>query len=90
MAVFEERKNRLCFTEIGTGVLPIQDIVDTAAKLPNLDSMFLEQDHTTWPEIESIRRSLDAFSAKFTGITWPLTMPARPVVARRKEVRVAT
>ena len=71
MAVFEDRKNTLCFTEIGTGVLPIQDIVDAAAKLPNLDYMFLEQDHTTLPEIESIRRSHDAFSAKFTGITWP-------------------
>jgi hypothetical protein len=71
MAVFEERKNPLCFTEIGTGVLPIQDIVDAAAKLTNLDYMFLEQDHTTMPEIESIRRSHDAFSAKFTGITWP-------------------
>jgi sugar phosphate isomerase/epimerase len=71
MAVFEERKNTLCFTEIGTGVLPIQDIVDAAAKLTNLDYMFLEQDHTTMPEIESIRRSHDAFSAKFTGTSWP-------------------
>jgi hypothetical protein len=42
-----------CFTEIGTGVLPIQDIIDTASKLPNLEYMFLEQDHTTLPEIES-------------------------------------
>jgi sugar phosphate isomerase/epimerase len=71
MAVFEERKNTLCFTEIGTGVLPIQDIIDAAAKLPNLDYLLLEQDHTTLPEIESIRRSHDAFSGKFTGITWP-------------------
>ncbi len=71
MAVFEERKSALCFTEIGTGVLPIQDIVDAAANLPNLDYMFLEQDHTRLPEIESIRRSHDAFSAKFTGIAWP-------------------
>ena len=71
MAVFEERKSALCFTEIGTGMLPIQDIVDAAANLPNLDYMFLEQDHTRLPEIESIRRSHDAFSAKFTGIAWP-------------------
>jgi hypothetical protein len=33
--------------------------------------MFLEQDHTALPEIESIRRSRDAFAAKFTGISWP-------------------
>jgi sugar phosphate isomerase/epimerase len=71
MAVFQERKDTLCFTEIGTGVLPIQGIIDAAAKLPNLDYMFLEQDHTTLPEVESIRRSHDAFSAKFTGVTWP-------------------
>lgn len=71
MAVFEERKNTLCFTEIGTGVLPIQDIVDAAAQLPQLDYLFLEQDHTTLPEIESISRSREAFSAKFTGVDWP-------------------
>lgn len=70
MAVFEERKDPLCFTEIGTGVLPIQDIVDAAAQLPHLDHLFLEQDHTTLPEIESIRRSHDAFASRFTGITW--------------------
>jgi sugar phosphate isomerase/epimerase len=71
MAVFEERKDTRCFTEIGTGVLPIQDIVDAAATLPHLDYLLLEQDHTTLPEIDSIRRSHDAFSAKITGITWP-------------------
>jgi sugar phosphate isomerase/epimerase len=71
MTVFEDRKDTLCFTEIGTGVLPIQDIVDAASRLPNLDYLLLEQDHTTLPEIESIRRSHDAFSSRFTGITWP-------------------
>lgn len=70
MAVFEERKDERCFTEIGTGVLPIQDVLDAASRLPNLDHLFLEQDHTTLPEIESVRRSHDAFSAGFTGITW--------------------
>ena len=64
-------KDPRCFTEIGTGVLPIQDRLDAASKLPKLDYMFLEQDHTALPEIESIRRSHDAFSAKFTGISWP-------------------
>ena len=70
-ALFIRRKDPGCFTEIGTGVLPIQDIIDTAASLPNLDYMLLEQDHTTLPEIESIRRSHDAFATRFTGITWP-------------------
>ena len=67
-ALFSARKNPLCFTEIGVGVLPIQDIIDTAATLPNLDYLILEQDHTTLPEIESIRRSREAFSSRFTGI----------------------
>ena len=71
MAVFEERKDTLCFTEIGTGVLPIQDIVDAASRLPNLDYLILEQDHTTLTELDSIRRSHDSFSSRFTGITWP-------------------
>ena len=70
MAVFEERKDKRCFTEIGTGVLPIQDILDTVATLPNFDYLFLEQDHTTMEEIESVRFSHKAFDSKFTGITW--------------------
>jgi hypothetical protein len=60
-AVFIERKDQRCFTEIGTGILPIQNLIDAASKLPKLDYMLLEQDHTTLPEIESIRRSHDAF-----------------------------
>ena len=68
-ALFIERIDPRCFTEI----LPIQNLLDAASKLPNLDYLLLEQDHTTLPEIESIRRSHDAFSAKFTGITWPMS-----------------
>jgi sugar phosphate isomerase/epimerase len=70
MAVFEERKDTRCFTEIGTGVLPIQDIIDTATQLPGLDYLILEQDHTPLDEIESVRTSRDAFSTSFTGISW--------------------
>lgn len=70
MAVFEERKDTRCFTEIGTGVLPIQDIVDTAATLPAFDYLFLEQDHTTLDELDSVRTSHDAFTTGIAGITW--------------------
>ena len=70
MAVFEERKNPLCFTEIGTGVLPIQDIINAVDALPDFEYMLLEQDHTTLPEIESVRTSLEAFSSKFTGTSF--------------------
>ena len=62
-------RTHCCFTEIGTGVLPIQDIIDTAGTLPNLQYMFLEQDYSRLPDLDSIARSRDAFS-HFTGISW--------------------
>jgi len=64
--LFVEKKDPLAFTEIGTGVLPIQAIIDAAAELPNLEYLILEQDHTTLPEIESIERSMEAFTSRFT------------------------
>lgn len=70
MAVFEERKDERCFVEIGTGVLPIQRILDAAGALPNLDYLILEQDHTAMDEIESVRTSREAFASSFTGISW--------------------
>jgi sugar phosphate isomerase/epimerase len=70
MAVFQERKDRRCFTEIGTGVLPIQGILDTAGALPRLDFLFLEQDHTALDDVESVRTSKRAFDANFTGVSW--------------------
>lgn len=68
--VFLHHKDKRCFVEIGTGILPIQDIIDAASKLPSLDYMILEQDYTQLPEIESIRVSHEAFKEKFTGIAW--------------------
>ena len=70
MAVFAERTDPRCFTEIGTGVLPLQDIIDAATHLPGLDYLILEQDHTTLDEIASVRTSRDAFSTRFSGIAW--------------------
>ena len=70
MAVFDERKDERCFTEIGTGVLPIQQILDAAGTLPNLDYLILEQDHTAMDELDSVKTSRDAFASKFTGIAW--------------------
>ena len=70
MAVFEERKDQRCFTEIGTGVLPIQSIIDIASSLPSVDYLILEQDHTALDEIESVRTSRNAFASRFTGISW--------------------
>lgn len=68
MSVFLDRKDPLCFTEIGTGVLPIQEIINAAATLPNLTHIILEQDHTVLEEMDSIERSRAAFYSKFTGV----------------------
>lgn len=68
--LFSTTKDKRCFTEIGTGILPIQAIIDAAAGLPNLDYMILEQDFTALDEIESITISREAFASKFTGISW--------------------
>ncbi|WP_066188482.1 MULTISPECIES: sugar phosphate isomerase/epimerase family protein [Gracilibacillus] len=67
--LFDETVDPQCFTEIGTGVLPIQAIIDTANTAPNLDYILLEQDHTSLDEIESIQKSMKAFQ-KYTGVTW--------------------
>lgn len=70
MSVFDDRKDKRCFVEIGTGVLPVQDIIDAASKLPSLEYLILEQDHTQLSEIESIQASRQAFKDSFTGIRW--------------------
>ncbi|KRG13203.1 sugar phosphate isomerase/epimerase family protein [Lederbergia galactosidilytica] len=67
--MFEDTKDPQCFTEIGTGVLPIQDIINTALKAPNLDYIILEQDHTNLDEIESIKKSMQGFK-KYSGVKW--------------------
>jgi len=70
MAVFDDRKDERCFIEIGTGVLPIQRIIDAAGALPHVEYLILEQDHTAMEEIESVRTSREAFATNFTGISW--------------------
>jgi sugar phosphate isomerase/epimerase len=68
--VFRTHKDPATFTEIGTGVLPIQRIVDAAAAVPGFEYLVLEQDHTALDEIESITVSRTAFAEKFTGLDW--------------------
>ena len=67
----EERMKRLsAFTEIGTGIMRIQDIINTANACTSAEYIILEQDSTRLPsELESIRVSMDAFK-KFNGISW--------------------
>ncbi|MFT4040275.1 MAG: sugar phosphate isomerase/epimerase [Thermomicrobiales bacterium] len=70
MAVFDDRLEPTCFTEIGAGILPIQRILDAANELPHLDYLILEQDHTAMDEIDSVRTSRETFAQNFTGIAW--------------------
>ena len=64
------RRRRTSFTEIGDGIMHIQDIIDAAPKYTNAGYMILEQDFTRLPsQIDSITRSMDAFR-RFSGIDW--------------------
>jgi sugar phosphate isomerase/epimerase len=62
METFEATKDPLCFTEIGSGTLPIGDILTAVEQLPNVEYVLLEQDHTTLDELDSVRRSKEMFS----------------------------
>ncbi|SDQ58173.1 sugar phosphate isomerase/epimerase [Microbacterium sp. cf332] len=68
MPLFLELEKPEEFGEVGTGVLPIQDIIDAAAQLPNYEYMLLEQDYAPGAELDSVRRSVEAFS-RYEGIT---------------------
>lgn len=62
--VFEQTLDPGCFTEIGTGVLPIAEIIRAAQDAPHLAYMILEQDHSAHDELTSIqisRRALEQF-----------------------------
>jgi hypothetical protein len=42
------------FTEIGSGVLPIGDILQAVAGLPRCEYVLLEHDHTRLDDLESV------------------------------------
>jgi sugar phosphate isomerase/epimerase len=54
-------KNPRSFVEIGTGVLPIRDIIAALDELPAFRCMLLEQDFSEYEDLESARISRDAF-----------------------------
>ena len=70
LELFMKNKHPLCFTEIGTGTLPIQSIIDAANKLPRFEFMLLEQDLTQMSELDSIRTSKKAFTSKFCNVSF--------------------
>lgn len=57
------------FTEIGTGIMDIQRIINAANEIGAAEYIILEQDYTQHAQMESVRISMDAFR-KFTGISW--------------------
>lgn len=58
------------FTEIGTGIMPIQEIIDTANEYTDAEYIILEQDATRMnSQIESITKSMEGFR-KYSGISW--------------------
>jgi sugar phosphate isomerase/epimerase len=57
------------FTEVGTGILPIQQILDTVDRLPNFRYALLEQDHSSRDELESVQLSRDAFVG-YDNVNW--------------------
>jgi len=69
----EEAARRIrntAFTEIGTGIMKIQDIIDAANTYTDADYIILEQDYTRMEsQFASIEKSMEAFR-KFTGIDW--------------------
>lgn len=58
------------FAEIGTGIMPIQAIIDAANMYTDARYIILEQDFTRMSsEIDSIAKSMEGFR-KFEGVSW--------------------
>ncbi|GHU87589.1 sugar phosphate isomerase [Spirochaetia bacterium] len=57
------------FTEIGSGIIQIQDIINTGNSVCKSAYIVLEQDYSRYDEYESIRISMRNFK-KFQGIEW--------------------
>ena len=58
---FTSQTNHAHFAEVGTGILDIQKIIDTANELGCYDAIILEQDYTALDEMESIKISMESF-----------------------------
>lgn len=74
MQTFLDTKSPECFTEIGTGTLPIRDIIDAAGDCPNLEYLLLEQDHSSTDELTSVARSRAALE-EYPGLTFDPDVP---------------
>lgn len=70
-SIDEARRIRnTAFTEIGTGIMHIQEIIDAANAYTDAKYIILEQDYTRMEsQLASVEKSMEAFR-KFTGISW--------------------
>lgn len=57
------------FTEVGSGLVDIQSIIDAANAYCQCEYIVLEQDYTELGEMESVEKSMSQFK-KYTGIQW--------------------
>lgn len=69
METFLDTKEPACFTEIGTGILPIPEIIDAAKDCPHLEYLLLEQDHSSTDELTSVATSRAALES-YSGLTF--------------------
>ena len=69
METFDAQLEPSTFVEVGTGQIPIQQIIDAADAAPLLEYVLLEQDHSAYDEFTSIEISQRAF-AGYDGISW--------------------
>lgn len=58
--IFQAFKRPECFTEIGQGMLNIQQIIDAGNRL-HIPYILVEQDYSSHSELQSIRRSMEGF-----------------------------
>ena len=66
----QSRVRNTAFAEIGTGIMPIQKIIDAANEYTDAEYIILEQDYTRLPtQIASIEKSMEAFR-RFQGLSW--------------------
>lgn len=64
------RRRASSFTEIGSGIMHIQDIIDAASRYTSAEYIILEQDATRMPtEMDSVKKSMEGFK-KYHGIVW--------------------
>lgn len=64
----ERRRHDSAFTEIGDGIMRIQEIIDAADKYTRAEYIILEQDFTRLPtQLDSVARSMQAFQ-RFSNI----------------------